>query len=243
MTISQTRLRLPIQASIYSTLTAPIIMENDSTFVAPEGVYSVTDEHKPNHIQNVAVSAGPALYPAKVSTVVLRFPPAKQGGGPGFAQLLGGGKSESKKKERDDGVSLSSSDTPEESDQPPPSSQEHAAGNTSVALEPHTLFSVQPAAGKKKTVARPKHNLKTTSSTFVTRIQTAEGMSKTLQSKQGDVCFMFYNTAKSFVWIEAGSKAKVDMYDNPCPDPTINPCPSRNLCPELPSQRIRHVMM
>ncbi|KAJ3513749.1 hypothetical protein NLJ89_g2771 [Agrocybe chaxingu] len=64
-------------------------MENESTFVAPEGVYSVTDEHKPNLIQNVAANAGTPIYPAKVSPVVLRFPPTKQGGAPGFAQLLG----------------------------------------------------------------------------------------------------------------------------------------------------------
>ncbi|KAF8964008.1 catabolite repression protein creC [Flammula alnicola] len=188
-------------------------MENDSTFVAPEGVYSVTDEHKPNHQQNLAVSVGPALFPSKVSTIILRFPAAKQGGAPGFAQLLGGGKSEPKKdkaekviKDRDDGVSLSSSDTPDESEQPPPSQEPASA---SQSHEQHTLFSHPPAAGKKKAMARPKHNIRTTSSTFITRIQTAEGLTKTLQSKQGDVTFLFYNFAKSFVWIEAGSKAKV----------------------------------
>ncbi|KAF8163501.1 catabolite repression protein creC [Crassisporium funariophilum] len=189
-------------------------MENESTFVAPEGVYSVTDEHKPNHIQSLAVSVGPSIFPSKVSSVVLRFPVAKQASAPGFAQLLGGGKSEPKKdksdkvsKEREDGVSLSSSDDPDEGDPLPPPSQEHAA-NTSLAHEPHTLFSHPPAAGKKKNVARPKHNIRTTSSTFISRIQTAEGLTKTLQSKQGEVTFLFYNLAKSFVWIEAGSKAK-----------------------------------
>jgi len=191
-------------------------MENESTFVAPEGVYSLTDEHKPNHTQNLAVSAGPSIFLSKVSSIVLRFPPPKQGGAPGFAQLLGGGKSEPKKekpekvaKERDDGVSLSSSDTPEETDLPPPSSQEHTTANTSTPHEHHTLFSHPPAAGKKKNAARPKHNIRTTSSTFLTRMQTAEGMTKNLQSKQGEVTFLFYNVAKCFVWIEAGSKAKV----------------------------------
>ncbi|PPQ77504.1 hypothetical protein CVT25_011301 [Psilocybe cyanescens] len=188
-------------------------MENDSTFVAPEGVYSVTDEHKPNHAQNLAMSVGTAIYPSRVSSVVLRFPPPKQGNVPGFAGLLGGGKSEPKKdkvektaKDRDDGISLSSSDTPDESDPPPLSAADQA--NASQSPEYHTLFSHPPAAGKKKTAARPKHNIRTTSSTFITRIQTAEGLTKTLQSKQGDVTFLFYNMAKSFVWIEAGSKAK-----------------------------------
>lgn len=196
-------------------------MENDSTFVAPEGVYSVTDDYKPNQQQNIAVSIGPVLFPSKISGIVLRFPPPKHGGAPGFAQLLGGGKSEPKKdksekvsRDRDD-VSLSSSDTPDESEQKPPSSQEHNAGNASISHEHHTLFSHPPAGGKKKAIARPKHNIRTTSSTFITRIQTAEGLAKTLQSKQGDVPFIFYNLAKSFVWIEAGSKAKVytsDLY-------------------------------
>lgn len=193
-------------------------MENDSTFVAPEGVYSVTDEHKPNHQQNMAMSIGTPIYPSKVSTVVVRFPAIKQGNAPGFASLLGGGKSESKKdktekatKDREDGVSLSSSDTPDESDPPPPSSQELHATSPSQS---HTLFSQPSSApsGKKKTATRPKHNIRTTSSTFITRIQTAEGMARTLQSKQGDVTFLFYNLAKSFVWLEAGSKAKVRSY-------------------------------
>ncbi|KAF9483793.1 catabolite repression protein creC [Pholiota conissans] len=187
-------------------------MENDSTFVAPEGVYSVTDEYKPNPQQNIAVSIGPVIYPSKVSPITLRFPPPKQAGPPGFAQLLGGGKSEHKKekppKDREDGVSLSSSDTPDEADAPPSSSQEHNAPNPSVSHEHRTLFSHLPAAGKKKAITRPKHNMRTTSSTFISRIQTAEGLARTLQSKQGDVTFLFYNLAKSFVWIEQGSKAK-----------------------------------
>lgn len=202
-----------------STRSTSATMENDSTFVAPEGVYSVTDEYKPNPQQNIAVSVGPAIYPSKVSSITLRFPPPKQGGAPGFAQLLGGGKSEYKKekpekpekapRDREDGVSLSSSDTPDESDPPPPSSQEHTAANASVSHEHHTLFSHLSSAGKKKAMARPKHNMRTTSSTFISRIQTAEGLARTLQSKQGDVTFLFYNLAKSFVWIEQGSKAKV----------------------------------
>lgn len=186
-------------------------MENDSTFVAPEGVYTVTDEHKPPI--NLAASGGPALYPTKISTVLVRFPATKQGGAPGFAQLLGGGKDAKKEKssnlkDREDGVSLSSSDTPDEGDQPP-STQEHVPTGSSIPQEPHTLFSHSPLAGKKKQVTRPKHNIRTTSSTFITRIQTAEGLTKTLQSKQGDATFLFYNLSKTYVWVEAGSKAKV----------------------------------
>lgn len=188
-------------------------MENDSTFVAPEGVYSVTDEHKQTPAQSYAMNIGTAVYPSRVSSAIVRFPAPKQGSAPGFAQLLGGGgKSEPKKdravnsKDREDGVSLSSSDTPDESDPQPSASQEPAAGTSTY--EPHTLFS-HPASAKKKTTARPKHNIRSTSSTFVTRVHTVEGLSKALQSKQGDVTFLFYNLAKSFAWIDAGSKSKV----------------------------------
>jgi hypothetical protein len=192
-------------------------MENESTFVAPEGVYSLTDEHKPNQAQSIAASAGPHLYAAKISAITIHFPIPKQSGGTqAFAQLLGTVKNEQKKdkvekpsKEKEDGNSLSSSDSPEDSEQPASSSQENTNVNPSVPHEPHTLFSVQLAAGKKKTTARPKHNLKTTSSTFITRVQNAEGLTKTLQSKTGDITFLLYNMAKSLVWIEAGSKAKV----------------------------------
>ncbi|KAG5645577.1 hypothetical protein DXG03_005715 [Asterophora parasitica] len=182
-------------------------MDNESTFVAPEGVYTVTDEHKPP--PNFTPYGGAAVYPTRVTSVVVTFPAAKsQGSGaPGFVQLLGGNKDTKKdkpnKKEREDGVSLSSSDTPDEGDHPT-SSQEHA-----VSQEPHTLFSPSPAGpGKKKSAARPKHNIRTTSSTFITRIQNAEGLAKTLQSKQGDTTFLFYNIAKSWLWVESGSKSK-----------------------------------
>jgi hypothetical protein len=187
-------------------------MENESTFVAPEGVYSVTDEHKTSLAQNQAALAGQSIYPTKVCSVVVRFPTTKQGGPPGLAQLLGGNKEQRKGnlttlKEREDGVSLSSSDTPDEGEQPSSSTQEHPPASPSIPHEQHTLFSH--FASKKKNATRPKHNIRTTSSSFITRIQTAEGLTKTLQAKQGDTTFLFYNQAKSYVWMEAGSKAKV----------------------------------
>ncbi|KAF8891256.1 catabolite repression protein creC [Infundibulicybe gibba] len=190
-------------------------MENESTFVAPEGVYTVTEEHKPSLIQVHALSAGPVIYPTRVSSIIVRYPAQKHGGAPGFAQLLGGGNKEAKKdkpvhpnvKDREDGASLSSSDTPDESDPVP--SQENVAAGSSLSHEPHTLFSPHLAAlGKKKHASRPKHNIRTTSSAFVTRAQMADGLAKILQSKQGDVAFLLYNISKSFLWVEAGSKAR-----------------------------------
>ncbi|KAJ7172138.1 catabolite repression protein creC [Mycena filopes] len=174
-------------------------MENESTFVAPEGVYTITEEHKPTLLPHIA--SAPLVYPTRVSSIVVRFPAAKSGGGPGFAQLLGGNKDSRKEKPKDDEVSLSSSDTPNEDT--PAATQE----NVSSTRE-HTLFSASPAAGKKKPVSRPKHNIRTTSSTFITRIQNSEGFPRSLQSKQGDVTFMLYNVSKSFFWIEAGAKTK-----------------------------------
>ncbi|KAF8205780.1 WD40-repeat-containing domain protein [Mycena galopus ATCC 62051] len=178
-------------------------MENESTFVAPEGVYTVTEEHKPSVLPHI-ISSAPIIYPSRVSTIAVRFPPTKSGG-PGFAQLLGGNKESRKEKpkekekerEKEDGASLSSSDSPEDETSP---IQDNATRE-------HTLFATS-TGGKKKPVSRPKHNIKTTSSTFITRMQNAEGFPRSLQSKQGDVTFIFYNVSKSFLWIEAGAKTK-----------------------------------
>lgn len=185
------------------------------TFVAPEGVYSVTEEHKPS---GHTINANPATYPTRLSTVLVRFPTTKASS-QGFAQLLGGNKDSKRDKEQqkpskqDDNASVSSSDT----DGSPDPAVQMAQGNVaqSPALDDQpTLFShANPAApGKKKVAARPKHNMRTTSSTFITRLHTAEGLTKALQSKQGDVQFVFYNSAKSFFWTEAGAKQKVRLY-------------------------------
>ncbi|KAI5834892.1 WD40 repeat-like protein [Schizophyllum commune Tattone D] len=182
-------------------------MENDSTFVAPEGVYTVTEDHKPAIIAN----APPATYPTKVRSIVVRFPGAKQGAAP-FAQLLGNSKKDAKRADysstspREDGVSLSSSDTDDEPSSSPPDA---VAGSPNIpSHEPRHLFSPGRTTSKKKQASRPKHNMRTTSSTFVTRMQGAESLTKALQSKQGEVTFLFYNHSKTFVWVEAGAKSK-----------------------------------
>lgn len=184
------------------------------TFVAPEGVYSVTEEHKPT---GHTINANPNLYPTRLSTVHVRFPTTKAAS-QGFAQLLGGGNKDAKKDKeqqrpgkQDDTASVSSSDT---DGSPDPSS---ATGQPDVAQSPVLLDQPTPfsrpstSGGKKKAAARPKHNMRTTSSTFITRLHTAEGLTKALQSKQGDVQFFFYNSAKSFFWTEAGAKQKVRL--------------------------------
>ena len=220
-------------------------MENDSAFVAPEGVYSVIEEHRPSpvnpHVNNTNVQ--PASYPTKLSTVLIRYPAHnKASGSQAFAQLLGGGKERDAKKEkgkaddagkdkdnhlkppareREDGASLSSSDTqddtgnasPDLSTGNPPAPE---VVNTPTHEHPNTIFSTHSptntVGGKKKASTRPKHSIRTTSSTFVSRVQTAEGLAKHLQSRQGEVTYMFYNHLKSFIWTEAGSKVKVRLH-------------------------------
>lgn len=217
-------------------------MENDSTFVAPEGVYSVIEEHRPStinpHVTNTNVPQ--ALYPTKLSTVLIRYPAHnKASGSQAFAQLLGGGKEKDTKKdkgkaddtgkdkdnhlkpptrEREDGASLSSSDTQDDVGNASP---DHSAGSPPVPEVPNTpthehlntifstLSTTNPAGGKKKASTRPKHSIRTTSSTFVSRVQTVEGLAKHLQSRQGEVTYVFYNHLKSFIWTEVGSKVKV----------------------------------
>ena len=197
-------------------------MENESTFVAPEGVYSITEEHKPAPLAQHTISAAPILYPTKVSTVSVRFPTTKSTNAPaGFSQLLSGGREKEGKKEkvlardREDGLSVSSSDDPD--DGSPDASSTPAPDNSTSSPhdQPSTPFAQLPGGlGRRKVAPRPKHNMRTTSSTFITRLQNADNLGKVLQSKQGETTFMFYNSAKTFVWTEAGTKIKVCVHQD-----------------------------
>ncbi|TFY70270.1 hypothetical protein EVG20_g2740 [Dentipellis fragilis] len=188
-------------------------MENDSTFVAPEGVYSVTEDFKPIP---VIANGAPPLYPTRLSSAVVRFPVQKGGGPPGLTQLLGGSKEFWKErgitpKEKEDGVSVSSSETPDEGNSPDPSNTQETSISSPIVQhdQHHGLFAHHhPTATKRKTMSRPKHNMRTTSSTFITRLHSVEGLKQALQAKQGDVTYLFYNSAKSFYWVEVGVKAK-----------------------------------
>jgi hypothetical protein len=178
--------------------------ENETTFVAPEGVYSVTEEYKPAPAHLHPVNSAAPAHATKLSTITVRFQATRQGSAPGFAQLLGGNRETKKENKGQDGNSLSSSDTPEDSfPSPEMTGQDNVPTN-----EVPSLFSPAAAVGKKKAVSRPKHNIRTTSSTFISRLQSAEGLAKAMQTKQGDVTFLFYNSSKSFLWVEVGSKSK-----------------------------------
>ena len=54
-----------------------------------------------------------------------------------------------------------------------------------------------------------KNNIRTTTSSFVTRIQCIENLNRVIHNKQGDVSYLFYNFAKNFFFTEVGVKAKV----------------------------------
>lgn len=199
-------------------------MESELTFIAPEGVYSNIEEHKPTQLNAHLVPAQPSVYPTRISTVVVRYPLSKPAVAPGLATLLGGNNSKNREKEqarererevlreKEDGQSLSSSDRQ--------ASEEDGTSGSPEKFDspaPQPLLSQSPAHGflspnigiKKKAVSRPKHNIRTTTSTFVTRLHSVEGLYRTLQNKQGDISFLFYNHAKNFFWSELGTKAKV----------------------------------
>ncbi|PCH37890.1 WD40 repeat-like protein [Wolfiporia cocos MD-104 SS10] len=195
-------------------------MENDSTFVAPEGVYSVTEEHRPSLLPGQhTVNSVPILFPTRLSTVTVKFA-ANKTNSPGLSHLLSGNREKEYKKdkavpipkEREDGLSVSSSEDPDEGS--PDVSTAAAPENTKTSPiishdSPNTIFSHNSAGtSKKKSIVRPKHNMRTTSSTFITRLQNADNLHKSLQAKHGDTTFLFYNSAKSFIWTEAGAKTK-----------------------------------
>ncbi|KAF7980173.1 hypothetical protein HWV62_39647 [Athelia sp. TMB] len=162
-------------------------MENDSTFVAPEGVYSVTEEYKPAPSLIHPITPSNPVHPTRLSHITVRFPLHKPAGAaPGFAQLLA--KKPSPADREKDAVSHTSSDTPDE--------------EPAESVAEPSLF-----GGRKglKAPPRPKHNIRTTSSTFIARLQSAEGLAKTLAGKHGDTTFLFYNSAKSLIWVDVGS--------------------------------------
>ncbi|OAX44596.1 WD40 repeat-like protein [Rhizopogon vinicolor AM-OR11-026] len=204
-------------------------MESDTAFVAPEGVYSVTEEHKPLPVLSHSSTSAHPIYHTRLSTITVRFP-HKHPASPGIAQFLGANLTKDLKKEKDkdkdkdrdkdkdafikerpqfEETSMSSSDTPDDSFTSPDVATPDLTVSTPAEPQ-HKLFSHPSiSAGKKKpTMSRPKHNMRTTSSTFITRLQSIEGLNKILSSKQGDVTFLFYNTGKAFLWVEVGNKTK-----------------------------------
>ncbi|KAF8344156.1 WD40-repeat-containing domain protein [Cantharellus anzutake] len=189
-------------------------MDHESVFVAPEGVYTLSEEHKPPPVL-ANLPSTQQVYPTRLSSILVRFP-AHKAGGPGLTLgLLGGNKSkEVEKRERGAPIngaedSMSSS---EQGDENSADANDPDRDRDSAPMHSQTpaLFSPGPESNinKKKSTRRPKNNIGTTSSSFVTRLQTSGSLSKQLSNKVGDVTFLFCNSAKTFFWTEMGSKAK-----------------------------------
>ncbi|GAB1517964.1 hypothetical protein RhiTH_001020 [Rhizoctonia solani] len=188
-------------------------IENDSTFVAPEGVYSLTEEYKPPPIHTTTAGIA-ASFHSKLTTITVKFAPPKAGS-QGITSLLGGGKAvkeKEKDKKRDEDVQGNASGESEHElggeQEPEPDMDDPSTPQQQQQLFSPTGLKPSPLTPRKKSVARPKHNIKTTSSSFVTRLHTMEGLTKYLGSKSGDVTFMFYNAGKSFYWMDVSGKLK-----------------------------------
>lgn len=216
-------------------------MDDPLTFVSPEGVYTQIEEHKPTLAHSyypTPNAVAPTAYQlaTKLTPVSVTFPVAKQPS-QAFTSLLGGNKADKHKdkdakKEKVDGKhqpslpavmdkdeSVSSgeavnavdgeagTDIPPRNPSPTPADQPHP-----LLFSP-TLGPGLPPPTKKKST-RSKQNLKTTTSSFVTRYQAMEGLNKHLASKAGEVTFLFYNAGKSFYMteVETGNKLKVSFW-------------------------------
>lgn len=173
-------------------------IQNDATFVAPEGVYSLTDEIK------APISSSPVAsqQPTKLSTITVRYP--QQGQKPVtptvFGTFLGAAKEKTREKESSyelrrepDKTSLSSSDRTEEDPSNPSNTNstppESALHDRDAPITPTTPANLNPPFSlnnygsgltRSKSAAKPKHNMRTTSSSFVTRVHTIENLNKYL---------------------------------------------------------------
>lgn len=208
-------------------------MDDPLTFVSSEGVYTQIEEHKPPTLHSYfstqnATSPTAAQMATKMSIVTVTFPAARQPSSPAFTSLLGGSKAD-----KHNAKKLAASEAKHQPTLPAvqdkdesESSGEHRNPNADdlndnpprnpspTPEHPHpVLFSPTLGAGmpSKKKSTRSKQNLKTTTSSFVTRYQAMEGFNKHLATKTGDVNFMFYHSGKSFhmTEVETGNKLKV----------------------------------
>ncbi|KAG8940074.1 hypothetical protein FRC00_013257, partial [Tulasnella sp. 408] len=194
-------------------------MDDSNTFVSPEGVYTHAEEHRPplptpiyTSVSNAPTSASIAT---RITAVVVNFPALKPSSSQPFSALLGGGKGDKKDKDKKAGHHLTLPAVPDQEESV--SSGDAEDGNTNAAgagaatdvtptapeHPPHhpLLFSPPNATAglqaKKKSV-RAKQNLKTTTSSFVSRYHCIEGLHKHFGAKTGETTFIFYNAGKTF---------------------------------------------
>jgi hypothetical protein len=210
--------------------------ETPPSFIAPEGAYTYLEEHKPLHL--TVTNANASSFPTRTSSITIRFHAKSNTAGPGLTALLGGVKdsrAKDKEKERekqlekerekeaaaavnkDGGESHSSSENGfEERDATGDISAEATGttptdGRNASQYPPTTLFSppIGTIGRNRSHSTRKMQNIRTTSSSFVTRLQTMEGLTKLLAQQVGDATFLFYNASKSFIWTQVGLKTKV----------------------------------
>lgn len=215
-------------------------MDDSNTFVSPEGVYTHAEEHRPplptpiyTSVSNAPTSASIAT---RITAVVVNFPALKPSSSQPFSALLGGGKGDKKDKDKKAGHHLTLPAVPDQEESV--SSGDAEDGNTNAAgagaatdvtptapeHPPHhpLLFSPPNATAglqaKKKSV-RAKQNLKTTTSSFVSRYHCIEGLHKHFGAKSGETTFIFYNAGKTFHVTEtdAGTARHKVCPDNPQP--------------------------
>lgn len=215
--------------------------ETSPSFVAPEGAYNFLEEHKPPHIVPTAANAAQyptrissvtIRFPTKSSagpgfTALLggnkdsrAKEKEKEKDKEKDASTNNAHKDKDRDKDRTDRDkdrerdSFSSSDNEDrEINQESSTAVAETAVNPTAA--PTTLFSptIGPASGKRKSMAsRKMQSIKTTSSSFVTRLQTVEGLNKILGHQTGEATYLFYNSSKSFIWTQVGQKMKVPVF-------------------------------
>ncbi|KAG8930156.1 hypothetical protein FRC01_003209, partial [Tulasnella sp. 417] len=184
----------------------------------PEGVYTHAEEHRPplptpiyTSVTNAPTAAAVAT---KITAVVVNFPALKPSSSQPFSALLGGGKGDKKDKDKKAGHHLTLPAVPDQEESVSSGDAEDGTTNPAAAAAPDVtptapehpshhplLFSPPNAAtglqGKKKSV-RAKQNLKTTTSSFVSRYHCIEGLHKHLGAKSGETTFIFYNAGKTF---------------------------------------------
>jgi hypothetical protein len=221
-----------------STEQAPPSPFQPEPFTTPEGLYLPSPTHfLPTYVP-VPIAGNPLPpIPVRMALTEVRYPARKEG--TGLGGLLGLGGSSSVREESGDGESTTSDDPTGSSGAPSeqmsssisdmhllaPPSPNGAVGALSSSFASTSLssssalgstpgrsggFLSRPANGAGAN-PRPKTSLRSTSSSFVTRIQSPESSLALLanRSKTGEtVTWGFWHHGRTLGWVELGGKAK-----------------------------------
>ena len=131
-------------------------MENDSAFVALEGVHSVIKEHRAATFNPHALNPNPpSAHPTKLPTVLIKYPAHnKASGSQALAQLLGGGKEKNAKKDK-----VKADDAARTRTTIPNLLQENArTASASPAVIPKTALEMDPRISPRAALRGPKYS-------------------------------------------------------------------------------------